>query len=71
MKNEYKYEYEKDEYEKLSDAKKNKLGHKFKPITLRLKDHNYVGWFIEEKSNDETLENDKNENLLIQQPRQH
>ena len=37
------------EYNELSNAKKDKLAQKLKPINLKLKDHDYDGWFTEEE----------------------
>ena len=45
--------YHYKEYNKLSDAKKNKLDQEFKPINLKLKDYDYGGWFTEEELDDE------------------
>ena len=57
--------------EKLSYAKKNKLDKRFKPLELKLEDHDCNGFFTEEESDDKTLEGDKKDNLLIYQPCQH
>ena len=38
-----KFENYDDEYNELSDVKKDKLDQK--PINLKLKDYNYDGWF--------------------------
>ena len=37
-----------DEYNELSDVKKDKPDQKFKPRDLKLKDYGYGGWFTEE-----------------------
>ena len=38
-----------DKYYKLSDAKKNNPGQKFKATNLKLKAYDYDGWFMEEE----------------------
>ena len=42
-----------DEYNKLSDVKKNKYSQKFKPKNLKLEDYDYDGWFTKEELDDE------------------
>ena len=42
-----------DEYNKLTDIKKNKYNKKFNPKNLKLEDYDYDVWFTEEELNDE------------------
>ena len=44
-----------DEYNELSDVKKDKLDQKFKPINLKLKHYNCDGWFTEQLDDEEEL----------------
>ena len=52
--NNKKFENYDDEYNELSDVKKDKLDQK--PINLKLKDYNYDGWSIKKIYDEEELD---------------
>ena len=57
-----------DHHDKLLNAKKNNLNHKFIFINLKLKYYDYDEWFIEEELDDKTLEGDKKETDILPIP---